>query len=213
MKDTFSCPKCGALNLTINDLAGADKNLCPYCGHELIDLSIKKHQDDVADVLTREKRLRKIPLKVSLTIGITIFLLFLVSIIIIVTRLDTKAGNAIASSGSNYYTSQMEKAYEKEDWDKLYDILITNCDKSINSPWYFTYRTAWYLHTFPASFDDAVAEKDKKRAKEIYSIIREDYLLRDEFFDTYYESLPGINEQLTAEFEREDAIMKDFDNK
>lgn len=207
----FICPKCGATKLTRTQLLGDDLNLCPYCGHELIDLSLEKQQAEIADVLEKKKRVLSIPAKVALIIGTTLLVLFLVTACVYMFGINRKANNVVVNSGPNYYTSQMKKAYEKGDYDKLYELVIEKCDKSISSSWYFAYRTAWYLNTFPAAFDIAIADGDYDKASEYYRIMREDYLQRNDFFDNFYDSIPEIEEQLKAEYQRETDIMKEHD--
>lgn len=205
---TYDCPKCGASKIPAAELTGYDRNLCPYCGHEIIDLSLQKHNEKVNEVVGKTRGLRKIPFKAGIIVSLSLLILFLVLAGIFVFNIDSKGSNFFFSIKPNYYTSRMEKAYKNEDWDKMFDIVILKCDKAISSPWYFAYRSAWFMHEYPSRFDEAVAAGDEDEIYEIYHIIRADYLLRDDFFDTMYESIPEVEEALKAEFERESKIIE-----
>lgn len=200
------CKSCGAdVRLVSRD--DWNNNVCPYCGREIYD-----HSQDINDAKIREvekagKKLSKLPLKIAITILGTVFITFVGIAIYYMSGLNYTLEYKAATAGSDVYTKKMEKCYKKQDWDGLYDLVITNCEKSINSPYYFTYRTAWFMSCFPEQFDSAYAEGDVARMKEIFEIIEEDYNLRQHDFDSLYKSVDEIEKSLVKEYERERSMM------
>lgn len=102
----------------------------------------------------------------------------------------------------------MKKAYEDEDWEQLEQYLIDECEDYIGAPDYFLYRTAWYLHTFPPQFDEAMAAHDTTEMLKVYEVLAEDYnMRRDDIFYRIYKTEDALEEALKEEVERETEIL------
>ena len=203
------CTSCGANveSISPNDIKN---NRCPYCGHEIYDHSREIYGEKIEEVKGAKKKLLGIPGKVALVIIGTAVILFACIALYYVTGFNEVAEYKIMTGAGDSYTKKMEKCYKKKDWDKLYDIVILDCEHSINSPYYFTYRTAWFLSCFPDQFDAAYKDGDTERMKEIFDIMREDYDIRQHDYDRLYESVEEIEEALVVEYTREKEIMDEM---
>lgn len=130
-------------------------------------------------------------------------------------NIPTKITNAMEEQKINQYTDSIEEAYQNDDWDALYDILIIDVEHSIASPYYFTYRSAWLVHEYAPLFDEAAQNNDTKQLLSAYEHIASDYDMRqDESFYRIYETIPSIEKSLKEEYERETQIMieRGFEN-
>ena len=207
------CPKCGAdvSNIIYGD---KDNNLCPYCGHEVYDYSVEKNQEKIEHVKEARRTILGIPRVVAITIIITLLVLFAGTALFYVLHLDVAVGNHALTAQGDKYTRKMANCYEKKDWDGLYDIVILDCEHSINSSSYFTYRTAWFMSYYPQEFDEAYASGDTGRMEEIYSYIKDDYMIRQQdFFYSMYDTIDEIEDELFREYDRESEIMKGLEDK
>lgn len=201
-KKTKVCPGCGA------GLPDTQTAVCPYCGRELIDLSRLHTDQKIAEVKKVQSETMAVPKKIGLIVAATLFVLFLVFILVILLDVPGKMKEAGMKKEMNNLSRDMKEAYEDGDWDKLEQYLILECEDYINAPDYFLYRTAWYLHTFPTEFDDAVSSHDTAKMLEIYEILAEDYNMRsDRIFFQIYETDDAIEDALKEEVEREKAIL------
>jgi len=203
------CPSCGADTscFSTEDIA---KNRCSYCGRELVDLSREKYDNKIKQVKKSKKKMVVSPVIAAAAVGATLILLVIIAAVIYTTRTDQIISRAMYGRKPTRYTKKMEKAYEKEDWDELYDLVIDDVEDSINSPYYFTYRTAWLLSYYPSVFDEAYESGDNDGLMHAYDIIYNDYHLRDDgnWVDGVYEKVPEIEEALEREYERETKIVE-----
>jgi len=201
-ESTKLCPICGAP-------AESDKTdgICPFCGAEISDYSRERADAKIADVKTKTKSIKSIPIKIALIVSSTLLFAFLVSILIIVFDIPQKFSDYKIEKEISDCTTAMKECYENEDWDGLYTLVIENASTSLSSPDYFTYRTAWYLHEFPSQFDEAVQKGDMEQIEFIYDLISEDYKLRLENEGyTPWETEPEIDKALEKEYLREKEI-------
>lgn len=196
------CPGCGA------GLPNTQTAVCPYCGRELIDLSRLHTDRKIAEVKKVQSETMAVPKKIGLIVAATLFVLFLVFMLVILLDVPEKMKEAGMEREMNHLSRDMKEAYEYGDWDKLEQYLIFECEEYISAPDYFLYRTAWYLHTFPTEFDDAASSRDTAKMLEIYEILAEDYNMRsDGIFYQIYETDETIEDALKEEVEREKAIL------
>lgn len=208
IKKISYCPNCGAdcRDIVYGDI---EHNKCLYCGHELYDYSVLKNQAKIKDVESKRKKLLGIPMSAAITIIVTLLVLLVGVAIFYMSGASSAVENQILYGASNKYTKKMESCYKKKDWDGLYKLVIEDCDKSINSSYYFTYRTAWILSCYPDDFDKAYASGNLQEMKDIYKFISEDYEMRSQdIFDAVYDTVGEIEDNLKAEYERETAIME-----
>lgn len=201
-KVTKVCPGCGAA------LPDTRTAVCPYCGRELIDLSRLHTDQKIAEVKKVQSETMAVPKKIGLIVAATLFVLFLVFMLVIILDVPGKMKEAGMEREMDHLSRDMKEAYEDGDWDKLEQYLILECEDYISAPDYFLYRTAWYLHTFPTEFDDAASSNDTAKMLEIYEILAEDYNMRsDGIFFQIYETDETIENALKEEVEREKAIL------
>lgn len=196
------CPGCGA------GAPDGGTAFCPYCGRELLDLSREKTDKKIRAVKRAQSETTAVPKKLGLVVAVTLFLLFLLLALVVFLNVPEKMRDAKMKSGMDRLSGDMQKAYEKEDWDRLEKYLIDECEVYLDSPDYFLYRTAWFLHTYPSLFDEAYQVHDTEEMLFIYEIMAGDYDMRaDDFFFSVYRTDEEIEAALAREVERETAIM------
>ena len=196
------CPGCGA------GLPDRETAFCPYCGRELIDLSRENTDKKIRAVKRAQAETTAVPKKLGLVVVVTLLLLFLLLALVVFLDIPEKMGEAGVQRGMDRLSGDMQKAYEKEDWDKLEQYLIDECDVYLDSPDYFLYRTAWFLHTYPPLFDEAYQAHDVEEMLFIYELMAADYDMRaDGVFHSVYGTDEEIEEALAREVERETVIM------
>lgn len=201
------CTVCGGDCRSVTPVEGNNK--CPYCGHEVYDLSEQKNQEKIEQVVEAKKKVLSMPKLVAITVISTLVVLLGITALFFVLHVDEATTTYVATSGGNKYTKKMEKCYKDKDWDGLFDIIILDCENAIESPYYFAYRTAWFLSQYPEEFDAAYERGDMDRVKEIYDTIKEDYMLRQQdMYYSLYESIDEVEEGLVREYEREKQIME-----
>lgn len=198
----LKCPFCGA-SLTNDQISS-----CPYCGAELIDLSRAKTDAEISRIQAIGKETAAAPKKAAKAVIITLLILFLAVICAIIFHIPDKVTDAVRQHQIDRHTSALKKAYDEEDWDKLYELVIEQSSESLNSPAYFMYRTALFLHDYPPAFDTACDSDDTDDLLFIYELIASDYEMRlDDSFYRFYDTDDSIEEALKEEYERETAIM------
>lgn len=196
------CPGCGA------GLPDGGTSFCPYCGRELIDLSRENTDKKIRAVKRAQSETAAVPKKLGVVVAVTLLVLFLLFAFAVALEIPDKIREAKMQRGMDRLSSEMQRAYEKEDWDKLEQYLIDECDVYLDSPDYFRYRTVWFLHTYPPLFDEARQAHDTEEMLFIYEIIAEDYDMRsDDVFFSVYETDAGVEAALAREVERETEIM------
>lgn len=199
---TAVCPGCGA------GLPDKQPAICPYCGRELIDLSRLHTDQKITEVKQVQAQTAAIPKKIGVVVVVTLLVLFLLFMLAVLLDVPGKLKETKMEREVDSLSRDMEEAYEDRDWDKLEQYLILECEDYINAPDYFLYRTAWYLHTFPPEFDEAVAAHDTAKMLELYEILAEDYNMRDDgIFYQIYETDDAIEDALKEEVERETAVL------
>lgn len=201
-KITKVCPGCGA------GLPDTQTAVCPYCGRELIDLSRLHTDQKIAEVKKVQSETMAVPKKVGLIVAATLFVLFLIFMLVILLDVPGKMKETGMEREMNSISRDMREAYEDGDWGQLEQYLFSEVENYISAPDYFLYRSAWYLHTFPPQFDEAKADGDAARMLEVYEILAEDYNMRsDGIFYQIYETDDAIEDALKAEVERETEIL------
>lgn len=196
------CPGCGA------GVADGRTVFCPYCGRELVDLSRENTDRKIREVKRVQSETMSVPKKIGLIVAVTLLALFLLLALVVFLDIPEKIKTVRTQKGMDKLSSDMQKAYEKEEWDKLEQYLIDECEIYLESPDYFLYRTAWFLHTYPPLFDEAYREHDTEEMLFIYEIMAEDYNMRaDDIFFSVYGTDEEIEEALAREVERETEIM------
>ncbi len=196
------CPGCGA------GMPDGETSFCPYCGRELIDLSREKTDKKIRAVKRAQSETMSVPKKLGSVVAVTLLLLFLLFALVVFLDIPGKMRESGMQREMDGLTRDMRKAYEKEDWDKLEQYLIDECDVYLDSPDYFQYRTAWFLHTYPPLFDKACQAHDTEEMLFIYEIMAEDYNMRaDDIFFSVYGTDEEIEAALAEEVERETEIM------
>lgn len=199
---TAVCPGCGA------GLPDKQPAICPYCGRELIDLSRLHTDQKITEVKQVQAQTAAIPKKIGIVVVVTLLVLFLLFMLAVLLDVPGKLKETKMEREVDSLSRDMEEAYEDRDWDKLEQYLILECEDYISAPDYFLYRTAWYLHTFPPEFDEAVAAHDTAKMLELYEILAEDYNMRDDgIFYQIYETDDAIEDALKEEVERETAVL------
>lgn len=197
-----TCPGCGA------GLSETQSPFCPYCGRELIDLSRRHTDEKITEVKKAQSETTAVPKKVAIIVAATLFILFLLFIVIVFLDIPGKMSEIGMEREISRFSRDMKEAYEEEDWEQLEQYLINECEDYIEAPDYFLYRTAWYLHTFPPQFDDAKAAHDTAEMLKIYEVLAEDYNMRsDEIFYRIYKTEDKLEEALKEEVERETEIL------
>ena len=196
------CPGCGA------GASGAETAFCPYCGRELIDLSRETTDKKIRAVRRAQSETASVPKKLGLVVVATLLVLFLLLALVVFLDIPERMRESKLQRGMNRLSRDMQKAYEKEDWDQLEQYLIDECEVYLDSPDYFLYRSAWFLHTYPPLFDEAYQTHDAEEMLFIYEIMAEDYDMRaDDIFFSVYGTDEKIEEALAGEVERETKIM------
>ncbi len=196
------CPGCGA---GVPDRKTA---FCPYCGRELIDLSRENTDRKIREVKRAQSETSSVPKKLGLIVAVTLLALFLLLAVVVFLDIPGKMNESGMRREMDKLSGDMRKAYEKEDWDRLEQYLIDECEVYIESSDYFLYRTAWFLHTYPPLFDEAYGAHDTEEMLFIYEIMAEDYDMRfDDIFFSVYGTDEEIEEALAQEVERETEIM------
>lgn len=197
-----TCPYCGA------EIPSPDTAFCPYCNSELIDLSRERTDQKIAKVQAAQKHLLSLPKKIAFRISCIVFVLLLIIILLISTDAFDKLNTYRMEKDTERYTNAMKAAYEKEDWDALYDIIITDSSNALNSPAYFMYRSAWYVNVFPEKFDIAYQKGDIETMEFIFNTIAQDYdSYSNDLYYTYYITDPSIEENVEKEYIREKNIL------
>lgn len=195
------CPGCGA------KIPEAGAAFCEYCGRELVDLSRERTDKKIAEVKEKQTETMAVPKKLGLIIAATLCVLFLLLGLGIFFDVPDRIEAARLKGGMDKLSHDMQKAYEKEDWDKLEQYLIYECEDYIGAPDYFLYRTAWFLHTYPPLFDEAYQTHDTEEMLWIYETLAKDYEMRDDLFTQIYETDDAIEAALKEEVERETEIL------
>lgn len=197
-----TCPGCGA---GIPDERTA---FCPYCGRELIDLSRENTDKKIADVKKAQKATVAVPKKLGLVAAVTLFVLFVVFALVLFFDVPDKIQEARMQGAMDKLSRDLQRAYERGDWDQLEQHLISECEDYIGAPDYFLYRTAWFLHTYPPLFDEACQAHDTEKMLWIYETFAKDYKMRgDDFFFQIYDTDDDIEAALKEEVEREKEIL------
>lgn len=197
-----TCPNCGAA------IFEPGTAFCPYCGRELIDLSRGKTDQKIAEVQKAQAETRAVPKKLGLIAAATLFVLFVLFGLFFLFDVPGKIRDSMAQGEMDDLSRDLQKAYQKEDWDQLEQYLIDECEDYIGAPDYFLYRTAWFLHTFPPLFDEAFETDDTEEMLWIYQTLAEDYNMRsDDIFFQIYETDEAIEAALKEEVERETEIL------
>ena len=196
------CPGCGA------GIPGGRTAFCPYCGRELVDLSRENTDRKIWEVKRAQSETMSVPKKLGMIVAVTLLALFLLLALVVFFDIPGKVNEAGMRREMDQLSDDMQKAYENEDWDKLEEYLIDECDVYLGSPDYFLYRSAWFLHTYPPLFDEAYRANDTEEMLFIYEIMAEDYDMRsDDIFFSVYGTDEEIEEALAREVERETEIM------
>lgn len=201
------CPGCGA-DISLFSQEDIKKNKCPFCGKELQDLSRVIYDAKIDEVKSSKKKMMALPVIVAIIVAVTLVVAVIIFAVIKLSGVDYAISSSVVSMSADSYTSKLKRAYEKKDWDKMYDLVIENADKSISSPYYFTYRSAWMLSYFPPKFDKAYEEKDMEALEFAYENIYSDYHMRDDWLDGIYEKIPEIEDALKEEYDRETKLME-----
>lgn len=196
----YLCPNCGA---KVNE---GEAN-CSYCGHELINMAYVHTEEKIADVIKKQKEMESIPKKVAMIVAGVLFVMILIVVGMIVFHVPQRLEQARYQGEMSKLNHNMEEAYKAGDYDKLYEYVILDSHSYIGSDKYFMYRTAWFLHEFPADFDDAVKKNDKEAAMTAFGFMKNDYDMRDDFFYQYYKYDEDIEKALVEEYERELEIV------
>ena len=184
------------------------KAFCPYCGRELVDLSRENTDRKIREVKRAQSETMSAPKKVGLVVVVTLLVLFLLLAFAVFLNIPEEMNAAGTQREMDRLSGDMQKAYEKEEWDKLEQYLIDECEVYLESPDYFLYRTAWFLHTYPSLFDEAYQAHDTEEMLFIYEIMAEDYDMRaDDIFFSVYGTDEEIEAALAKEVERETEIM------
>ena len=196
------CPGCGA------GVPDGGTAFCPYCGRELIDLSRENTDEKIRAVKRAQADTTAVPKKLGAVVVVTLMVLFQVFALVVALDIPDKIGEARMQRDMDRLSSDMKNAYEKEDWDQLEKYLIDECEVYLDSPDYFCYRTAWFLHTYPPLFDEAYKAHDAEEMLFIYEVMAEDYDMRsDDIFFSVYGTDEEIEAALAEEVERETEIM------
>ena len=206
------CPNCGS---DCRSIVYGDRinNKCPYCGHEIYDYSEEIHQEKVEEVKTADKRLAGTPRLAAITIVMTLIFLFAVTSYIYATGYNEKIAYFFINKDTRYYTNQMQKCYEAEDWDGLYKLVILDFEHTMKSEYYFTYRTAWFINYYPEKFDAALEAGNTEELEKIYETIKSDYDMRTpDLFGPIYKTIDEVEEGLVVEYERETEIMEGLED-
>lgn len=203
------CQGCGAA-YDPGDIESRKIIACEYCGKELVDLSKEIYDAKKQEVKRKEKEMGSTIKLVSKVIVITLIFLFVGLILYNVLGVKEKLETWKYHHYSKQLELDMQKAYEKEDWDGLYDMVILDCDKYLTSKYYFSYRTAWFLATYVPEFDEAYEKMDRDKMLETYTKIKEDYEFRDDFYEKMYGQITEIENALKEEYLREKNIMEEI---
>lgn len=197
-----TCPGCGA------EISETETVFCPYCGRELKDLSRLHTDQKIKAVRKVQSETMVVPKKIGFVVAATLLVLFLLLMLAVFLDIPGKMRETGMERDMNRRSRDMKEACEDEDWERLEQYLINECEDYIGAPDYFLYRTAWYLHTFPPQFDEADAAHDTAEMLEIYEVLAEDYNMRsDEFFYRIYKTEDALEEALKEEVERETEIL------
>lgn len=181
---------------------------CPYCGRELIDLSREKTNKKIRAVKRAQAETTAVPKKLGLIVATTLLLLFLLFALTVFLDIPGRMRESGMKREMDRLSRDMQTACEKEEWDKLEQYLIDECEVYLDSPDYFLYRTAWFLHTYPPLFDEAYQAHDEEEMLFIYEIMASDYDMRsDGIFFSVYRTDEEIEAALAEEVERETEIM------
>ena len=215
IKRISECPGCGANVLSV-DPTSLTENKCPYCGYELYNHSGEIYGEKIEGAKVAKSRL----ISTQVLIAIIATLVVLVGGFFVINKTVYRSTNQYNIDNSDKITKKMQKAYEKEDWDTLYDMTIENFEVGMKSQYYYSYRAAWMLATFVPYFDSSVASNDTEGMMDAYKQIRAEYEVREELEDSnkqfkgiddsledIYKFVPDIEDKLSAEYLREKEIM------
>lgn len=199
---TRACPGCGAA------ISEPETVFCPYCGRELTNLGRQITDQKIEAVKKAQSETMAVPKKIGLVAGATLLVLFLLFMAAVFFDIPGKMRESGMERDISRRSRDMKEAYEDEDWEQLEQYLIDECEDYIGAPDYFLYRTAWYLHTFPPQFDEAMAAHDTTEMLKVYEVIAEDYNMRsDEIFYRIYKTEDAVEKALKEEVERETEIL------
>ena len=196
------CPNCAADVRSI-DPNSLTENKCPYCGFELYNHSEQIYEKKYDDVKKAKSRL----IRVQIAIAVAALALVAAGIIYVANRTVYRSSDEYFIDQSDKMTKQLHKAYVKEDWDKLFDLVILNADQALSSPYYFSYRAAWMMSEYVPIFDEAIENGDKDNAQKYYKEIKNEYEYREKLAELY-KLVPEIEEKLEKEYLREEEIMQ-----
>lgn len=199
---TRTCPGCGA------GISETETAFCPYCGRELTDHSRLNTDRKIAAVKKAQSETMAVPKKIGFIVAATLLVLFLLLMLVVFLDIPGKMRENGMERNMNRRSRDMQEAYEDEDWEQLERYLIDECEDYIGAPDYFLYRTAWYLHTFPPQFDEAMAAHDTTEMLKVYEVLAEDYNMRkDDIFYRIYKTEDTLEGALKEEVERETEIL------
>lgn len=196
------CPGCGA-NVASVDPTSLTENKCPYCGYELYNHSKEIYDEKIEDV----KRAKSKLITISVILGCAAIAIALVAVVYVANRTAYRSSSKYQIDMSDNMTKKLQKAYEKEDWDTMYDLVILNADKALSSPYYFSYRAAWMMSEFVPAFDRALEADDNDGLLDAFDEISLEYEYREQLADVY-EFVPEIEENLEKEYLREKEIVE-----
>lgn len=197
-----TCPNCGA-DVSNIDPASLKENKCPFCGSEIYDHSKEIYDEKIEGVKQAKIKL----IHVQIIIAVLALAVVVAGGIYILQRTVYRSTDQYVIDQSDNMTKKLNKAYEKEDWETLFDLVILKADDALSSPYYFSYRAAWMLSEYPNDFDKGVSENDKEAAMKAFKEIRYEYEYREKLAEVYL-LVPEIEEKLEKEYLREKEIVE-----
>ncbi len=196
------CPQCGA-DVRHIDPASITENKCPYCDFELYNHSREIYDEKIEDVKKAKSKL--ISRQIIIAIVAAVLILFVA--VFVLNRTAYRSSHRFLADKSDKMTESLERAYAKEDWDKMYDLLIVNADKGLTSPYYFSYRAAYIMYLYVPTFDEAVENNDIETMTKAFEEVGYEYEYREQLSEVY-KFVPEIEEKLEKEYLREKEIMQ-----
>lgn len=195
---------CGA-DVSGVDPASITENKCPYCGFELYNHSREIYGDKIEDVKQAKSKL----IAIQIIIAIVATVIVVCGGYYIFNRVIYRSSDSYVVDQSDNMTKKLHKAYEKENWDELYDLVIINADKALSSPYYFSYRAAWIMSQYVPAFEQAYSEGNKDGMLSAFEEIRYEYEYREQLADTF-QFVSEIEDKLKEEYFKEKEIMTDM---
>jgi len=180
------------------------ENKCPYCGFELYNHSEEIYDEKIENIKEAKSKL----VSKQMVIGIAALVVVLIGGIFVLNRIAYRQTDQYHLDASDKMTKKLERAYEKEDWDTLYNLTIENAEEGLSSPYYFAFRTAWMLSSFVPMFDEGYENNDSDMMKDAYRWISTDYNDRDGLSEMF-KLIPEIEAELADEYQRETKIMEE----